>query len=173
MPRSWVSCGGNCSTRRITHDHSTRSFHRLLHLWRSARKAIYISVLPERKSNAELGRVRNVAFANILAESESGAVIWAQEPGRIEDVTLDRVRLRLRKGPLSESYGGNIDLRPAFDPKWAIFRHDLAGIFCHGASGLTLNQVEVRWDADAPDYHTHAVRCEETSRLVIDGFRGR
>ena len=88
-------------------------------------------------------------------------------------MTFDQVRLHVRKSPLSESYGGNIDLRPAFDPQWAIFRHDLAGIFCHRADGLTLNQVDVRWDADMPEYYNHALWCEQTDRVVIDGFRGR
>jgi hypothetical protein len=88
-------------------------------------------------------------------------------------VTLSQIRLHVRKGPLSTSYGGNIDLRPAFDPKWAIFRHDLAGIFCHGASGLTLNQIDVRWDDEAPEYYTSALWCESSSRVVIDGFYGR
>jgi hypothetical protein len=141
--------------------------------WWGKGEPIHISVLPARESTAALGRIRNVTFANILAESESGIVIWAQEPSRIEGVTLSQIRLHVRKGPLSASYGGNIDLRPAFDPKWAIFRHDLAGIFCHGANGLTLNQIDVRWDAEAPEYYTHALWFEKTSRVVIDGFCGR
>jgi hypothetical protein len=141
--------------------------------WWGKGEPIHISVLPARESNGALGRIRNVTFTNILAESESGIVIWAQEPGRIEDVTLNQIRLHVRKGPLSASYGGNIDLRPAFDHKLAIFRHDLAGIFCHGANGLTLNQIDVRWDTEIPEYYKYAIWCEETSRVVVDGFRGR
>jgi polygalacturonase len=141
--------------------------------WWGKGEPIHLSVLPDQKTQTSLGRIRNVAFTNILAESESGVVIWSQEPGQIEDVTFNQVRLRVRKSPLSESYGGNIDLRPAFDPQWAIFRHDLAGIFCHRAAGLTLNQVEVRWDAEMPDYYDHALWCEQTDGVVIDGFRGR
>jgi hypothetical protein len=141
--------------------------------WWGKGEPIHISVLPAQESNTALGKIRNVAFTNILAESESGIVIWAQEPGRIEDVTLAQVRLHLSKGPLSTPYGGNIDLRPAFDPNWAIFRHDLAGILCHGANGLTLNQIDVSWGAEVPEYYTDALRCEQTSHVVIDGFRGR
>ncbi|UCG59124.1 MAG: hypothetical protein JSU70_06370, partial [Phycisphaerales bacterium] len=106
-------------------------------------------------------------------DSESGIMIWAEEPGRIENVTFGHVRLHVRKGPLSASYGGNIDLRPAFDPKLAIFRHDLAAIFCHGANGLALNQIDVRWDAEPPEYYSHAIWCEQTNRVVVDGFCGR
>jgi hypothetical protein len=141
--------------------------------WWGKGEPIHISVLPERDSTTALGKVRNVTFSNILAESESGIVIWAQEPGRIENVTLNQVRLHLRKGPLSASYGGNIDLRPAFNPQWAIFKHDLAGLFCHGANGLTLNHFDVSWDSEAPQYYMHALWCEQTSRVVIDGLRGR
>ncbi|OHB64106.1 MAG: hypothetical protein A2168_03530 [Planctomycetes bacterium RBG_13_50_24] len=141
--------------------------------WWGKGEPIHISVLPERESAAKLGRIINVTFSNILAESESGAVIWAQEPGRIEDVTFDQLRLHVRKGPLSTSYGGNIDLRPAFDPNWAIFRHELAGIFCRGADGFNLHQIDIRWDAAGPEYYTSALWCEHTSRVVIDGFCGR
>jgi hypothetical protein len=141
--------------------------------WWGKGEPIHLSVLPERKSNTTLGRIRNVVFTNVLAESETGVVLWSHEPGRIEDVTFNQVRLHLRKSPLAESYGGNIDLRPAFDPQWAIFRHDLAGIFSHGTNGLTLNQVEVRWDADMPEYYLHGLWCEQTNRVVVDGFTGR
>ncbi len=141
--------------------------------WWGKGEPIHISVLPERESSTKLGRVRNVTFSNILADSESGAVIWAQEPGRIEEVIFNQLRLNVHKGPLSTSYGGNIDLRPVYDLKWAIFRHELAGIFCHGADGLTLRQIDIRWDATAPEYYTSALWCENTSRVVIDGFCGR
>jgi hypothetical protein len=141
--------------------------------WWGESEPIHISVLPARESNVALGKIRNITFTNILAVSESGIVIWAHETGQIEDVTLDQVRLHVRTGPLSVSYGGNIDLRPAFSHQWAIFRHDLAGIFCHGARGLTMNQVDIRWDADMSDYYTSAIWCEKTMDVVIDGFRGR
>jgi len=141
--------------------------------WWGKGEPIHISVLPERESIAKLGRIKNVTFSNILAHSESGAVIWAQEAGRIEDVTFNQLSLHVHKGPLSTSYGGNIDLRPAFDPKWAIFRHELAGIFCHGVNGLTLHQIDIRWDAAGPEYYTSALWCENSSRVVIDSFCGR
>jgi hypothetical protein len=141
--------------------------------WWGKGEPIHISVIPAAESTTKLGRIRNVTFSNISAHSESGAVIWAQEPGRIEDVTFDQLRLHIRKGPLSASYGGNIDLRPAYDLKWALFRQELAGIFCRGANGFTLHQIDIRWDAAGPEYYTSALWCENTSRVVIDGFCGR
>jgi len=141
--------------------------------WWGKGEPIHISVLPARKSIGTLGRIRNVTFTNILAESESGIVFWAHELGRIEDVTLNQIRLHVRKSPLSESYGGNIDLRPVFDHKLAIFRHDLAGVFCHGANGLALIDFDIEWDAKTPEYYKYALWFEKTNRVVIDGFRGR
>lgn len=141
--------------------------------WWGKGEPIHLSVVPERKSNANLGRIRNVIFSNVVAESESGVVMWAHEPGQIEDVTFNQVRLRLRKSPLAQSYGGNIDLRPAFDPQWAIFKHDLAGVYCHGVDGLTLHQLDVRWDADMPEYYTNTLWLEQTNRVAIDGFTSR
>ena len=142
--------------------------------WWGKGEPIHLSVLPERKSNTNLGRIRNVVFANILAESETGVVIWAQEPGRIEDVTFNQVRLHLRKSPLGESYGGNIDLRPAFDPQWAIFRHDLAGIFSHGVNGLTLNRDRrAMGRRHAGVLYATPSGASRRTAVVIDGFRGR
>jgi hypothetical protein len=141
--------------------------------WWGKGEPVHISVIPAAELTSKLGRIRNVTFSNVLADSEAGVVIWAQEPGQIEDVTFNQMRLNVHKGPLSTSYGGNIDLRPAFDPKWAVFQHELAGIFCHGANGLTLHQIDIRWDTAAPDYYTSAIWCEDTNRVVIDGFCGR
>jgi hypothetical protein len=141
--------------------------------WWGKGEPVHISVLPADDPKVKLGRVRNITFSNISAHSESGAVIWAQEPGQIEDVTFNQLHLNVHKGPLSTSYGGNIDLRPAYDPNWALFRHELAGIFCHGANGLTLHQIDIRWDTTGPEYYTSALWCENSSRVVIDGFCGR
>jgi len=141
--------------------------------WWGKGEPIHISVIPVNESIAKLGRIRNVTFSNIQTDSESGAVIWAQEPGLIENVTINQLCLNVHKGPLSTTYGGNIDLRPSYNLKWAIFQHELAGIFCHGVNGLTLNQVEIRWDAIAPEYYTSAIWCENAIHVVIDGFCGR
>jgi len=40
-------------------------------------------------------------------------------------------------------------------------------------NGLTLNQIDVRWDADMPEYYQHGLWLEQTNRVVIDGFSGR
>jgi hypothetical protein len=36
-----------------------------------------------------------------------------------------------------------------------------------------LNGIDVRWDADMPEYYTSALWCEQTNHMVIDGFTGR
>jgi hypothetical protein len=36
-----------------------------------------------------------------------------------------------------------------------------------------LHQIEIRWDPAAPEYYTSALWCENTDRVVIDGFCGR
>jgi len=68
---------------------------------------------------------------------------------------------------------GTIDLRPAWEPQCAVFRHNLAAVFCHGPNGLTLDGIEVRWAAEMPEDFTSVLWCEQTNHVVIDGFRGR
>lgn len=58
--------------------------------------------------------------------------------------------------------------RLAFDLQWAIFQHDLAATFCHVTSGLTLSQIDVRWDAEPPEYYSGAIWRERTTRVGVD-----
>ncbi len=141
------------------------------HWWGNA-EPIHLSVIPQRK-DAGIGRMKNIVFSNIIAESESGIVLYGSKPGDISNVTFDGVALRIRNSPLNASYGGNFDLRPAYDNRFAIFKHDIPAVFCRYTDGLTVHRLELEWDDNLPDFFNHAIACEQFAGLVIDGFRGR
>ena len=141
------------------------------HWWGNA-EPIHLSVIPQRNGEA-VGTIRNVTFSNIVAESESGIVIYGEKPGAISNVSLDNVRLHIKASPLNAAYGGNFDLRPAYDSHFAIFRHDIPALFCRHADGCLISRFDVTWDNDLPDFFDHAIFCERFRRLVLDAFHGR
>jgi len=141
------------------------------HWWGNA-EPIHLSVYPARKG-VFVGRLRGVTLSNITAESQSGIVIYGRQSGDISDVSLDNVRLSIRKSPLDASYGGNFDLRPVFDTGWAVFQHDIPALFCRNADGCVISRFQVTWDDDLPEFYNHAIFCEQFDGLVIDGFQGR
>lgn len=141
------------------------------HWWGNA-EPIHLSVIPQKK-DAPAGTIRRVIFSNILAESESGIVVWGAKPGDISDLSFDNVRLSISNSPLNAAYGGNFDLRPAYDHRFAIFRHDIPAIYCRHVDGCRITGLGVTWQTGLPDFFNHAICCEQVTRLTIDAFEGR
>jgi hypothetical protein len=141
--------------------------------WWGKGEPIHISAVREFEAEARRRVLRNVTFSNVTATGDHGVVLYADEGSTIEGVTFEHCRLRVRPGPLQESFGGNFDLRPIWDPTRQVFAHDIPAIFAHGVRGLALRDVTVDWDAGLPGFYRHALEVEEFADLVIDGFRGR
>jgi hypothetical protein len=141
------------------------------HWWGNG-EPIHVSAIPQKKG-AKTGTIRNVTFSNITARGESGIVVYGHERGSIRDLSFRDVRLHVSTSPLNAAYGGNFDLRPAFDLKYAIFEHDIPGFYCRGVDGLRLSDFRLQWDEGLPDFFSHAIACEDFEDVVIDGFEGR
>jgi polygalacturonase len=140
------------------------------HWWGKA-EPIHISALPMNKDQP-IGRVSDVQFHNIIADAEDGVVLYASEPGLIQNIQIDDMKLTLRGSPQQADYGGNLDLRPAFDPSLRLFKHDIAGVFAHGVNGLQLRNLQIGWSDSLPPFFSRAVECEDFSDLEIDDLRG-
>jgi hypothetical protein len=141
--------------------------------WWGKGEPIHVSVTPLHPGTTRLGRIRGITFARIRAEAEAGAVIWGSPESRIGDVTFDDVRVRIVRGPQSEAYGGNIDLRGARDLSHSLFERDLPALLAERIDRLTLRAFEVTWGDDVPAFFSHAVECREFGEIEIEGFRGR
>ncbi len=141
------------------------------HWWGNA-EPLHLSAMPQRTSS-HTGKMRDIVFSNITAESESGIVVYGHEAGSIANVSFDNVRLHIRKSPLNASYSGNFDLRPAYDNRFAIFRHDIPAFFARNVAGCAISRFKVTWDNELPEFFDHAISCEQFDGLVVDGFQGR
>ena len=141
--------------------------------WWGKGEPIHISALAEFADNQQTRCVRNVTFSNVTATGDHGIVLHADERSRIEGVTFDNVRITLQPGPLQESFGGNFDFRPIWDPRRRVFAHEIPALHAHGVTALALRNFTVEWRGPLPAFVRHALEIERFDDVVIDGFRGR
>src|SRR5258708_6676688 len=139
--------------------------------WWGHGEPIHISALPGIGSK-EVGTLSNIRFTNIIARGEEGIVLYGSEESKLRDISFDNVQLTLVRGPLTDLYAGNFDLRATNDPKQAIFKHDIPALYARYVNGLTLKGMEVKWEATLPDYFTNAIACDHFQGLTIDGLTG-
>ena len=142
------------------------------HWWGKA-EPVHVSAVLFAPGVDKPGRIRNVTFARLRVEGEHGMILWGSPDGAIEDVTLDDVRVRIRRGPNSDTWGGNVDMRLTRDPKLAVFKRDLPALLALHTERLAVRDLTVEWADDVPAYFTHAIEAESFRELVVDGFRGR
>ena len=83
-----------------------------------------------------LFHIRRVTLRNIEATGENAVVLFAEEPGFIDDVKMINVRSTLKRGELFEAWGGNLDLRPFADEARSIMAGGTAPLWAVGVSHL-------------------------------------
>lgn len=147
--------------------------------WWGKGEPIHVSAIPFTKGNrgvslgGKLGKIKNVRFLNIVAESESGILVYGYKGGHIQDLLFDNIKLTLKDGPLQESYGGNFDLMFNNIETENLFKHDIPGMYCRYVDGLKINGFKLAWDDNLPEFFNHGIHCEFFKDVVIDGFEGR
>jgi hypothetical protein len=118
------------------------------------------------------GQIKNVTFNNIDATGEHGILIFGQKDSRIENIALNNVNLRIKKGKETLAYGGNFDLRPAAIKKMQIFGHNIPGLYAQYVNNLSVSGFALSWDPELPDFFTNAIEVNEFENLGIDRFQG-
>ena len=139
--------------------------------WWGHGEPIHISALPGIGSK-EVGEIKNVRFVNIIAKGEEGIVLYGSKESILKNISFDNVQLAITKGVLTNSYGGNFDLRPANDISLGIFKHDIPALFAKNIDGLFIKDFQVAWEEKLPGFFSNAIECEDFRQLNIDGFRG-
>jgi hypothetical protein len=142
------------------------------HWWGKA-EPVHVSAVLWAPGVERPGRIRNVTFSRLRVEGEHGMIVWGSPDSVIEDVSFDDVRVRLRRGPNSDDWGGNVDMRLTRDPKLSLFKRDLPALLARHTDRLTVRNLTVDWANDVPPFFTHAIEAESFRELVVDGFRGR
>lgn len=166
----------NRPTEDVTFSDIVIRTHLIAGDWWGKAEPIYIAVQPCVKAIPCGVRVRNVVFNDITAEAESGALLWGGEGTPITGVELNGVRLHLipPAAPLSESVGGNLDLRwTATSPRFGIIKSDIPALYARHVVGLRLRDVQIDWADSMPSYFSNGLHIEDFSDLTLDDFAGR
>jgi len=143
----------------------TRIFHER---WWGRGEPIYITAIPWDEKRA-IGHVRNVRFSNILARSENGAFVYGWEPGLVENIQLDNVRIEIDRW--SKWPGGRQDIRPC--PGEGLPEMPTNGFFFKNVTGVSLRDCEVVWGRNRPNYFHHALETRVVEGLSVDNFKGQ
>jgi polygalacturonase len=139
--------------------------------WWGHGEPIHISALPGIGSK-EVGQIKNVQFTNIIATGEEGIVLYGSEESVLKDIYFNNVQLTLKKGELTDSYGGNFDLRPTNAIALGIFKHDIPALYATHVNGLIIKDFQVKKEGVLPDFFNYAIQCENFTGLIIDGVTG-
>jgi lysophospholipase L1-like esterase len=113
-----------------------------------------------------------VIFSNIIAESEHGIILYGDAPRSISDIVFNQVKLKVKPGKETMTYGGNFDLRPAADIDKQLFQHDIPGLFALNVDDLDLSDFHLEWGEGLPDFFTHAIELEYVSGFSLTNFKG-
>ena len=139
--------------------------------WWGAGEPIHVSAVPETKG-VRVGSIDGITFDNIRAESESGIVLCGVGPCTISHIVLNNVRLVVKGGPLDASYGGHIDLRPAWSGESRVFRHDIPGLYARHITDSRIDNFTLSWEGRLPPFYTHGIAIDSSTAVDIRGFRG-
>ena len=139
--------------------------------WWGKGEPIHVSSIPQ-NSEIPVGKISDISFRNITARSETGMVIYAFEPGLVENVQLENVTLDISSGKYDDEYGGNLDLRPSFSKEFSIFQYDLSGLSIKNIKNLKVENFELSWVGELPSYHKNGLGIEGSSDIQIREFKG-
>jgi len=140
------------------------------HWWGNG-EPIHVSAIKQDPS-IPAGPVKNVRFRNVIAESETGILIYGTEESPVIGLRLENVSLLIQPGSLEAAYGGNFDLRPVHTLELGIFRHDIPALYSQFTKDFVISDLQIIWGTDLPDYWTNAIYCTDFSGITIDGFTG-
>jgi polygalacturonase len=135
--------------------------------WWGRGEPIQILALPWTKTT-RLGVIRDIRFSNLICSSENGAVIYAAEPGHIENISFDRVSIHIDRP--SVYAGGQQDLRPNAGTGMPVMETD--GYLIRRASSVNFRDCTISWGANPPDYFRHALDADNCPNLSDEGLSG-
>jgi polygalacturonase len=134
--------------------------------WWGNGEPIHLSAIRGQDSS-KLGEINNIKFNHIIAEGESGILLYGTEESIIKNISFDDLTFKLNESHLNPTSGGNFDLRPVIDPKYSMFSHDIPGIFGKYVENIKLSGMEIKWGDVKENYFTNGAEFENFRNLLI------
>jgi polygalacturonase len=135
--------------------------------WWGRGEPIQIAALPW-TAHSGLGVIRDIRFSNLICNSENGAIVFADDPGHIENISFDRVSIHVSR-PAAFA-GGQQDLRP--NDRGGLRDIPTSGFILNNASGVTFRDCSVTWGPNPPDYFKYALDAASSPGLADAGLTG-
>jgi polygalacturonase len=136
-------------------------------MWWGRGEPIQVAALAWTRQS-KLGVIRDIRFSNIICDSENGAIVWADEPGHIENISFDRVSVHLSR-PAAFA-GGQQDLRP--NDNGGLRDIATSGFLLNNAAGVTFSDCRVSWGPRPPDYFKYVLQADASPGLDDAGLSG-
>jgi hypothetical protein len=138
--------------------------------WWGKGEPIHVSAIQDTEKGIA-GTIENIRFRNIIANSETGILIYGTEKSIIKDILLSDIKLTIRRGKYTESYGGNFDLRPAWPKEKAIFKHNIPGLYAGYVENLRISGFELEWGNALPRWFTSGMEIEYFKNAIIENIK--
>ena len=137
--------------------------------WWGKSEPIHISAIQSTK-NGIAGKISNIIFENIKANSESGIIIYSENDSKISNINIKRLKIKIEEGRYSKKYGGNFDLRPTSLKGKSLFEHDIPALYVKGVEDLKIDNVIVKWGKQNNTFYTHGLEMENFENITISNF---
>jgi polygalacturonase len=141
------------------------------HWWGNG-EPVHISAIKS-SSNGNPGKINNIQFSDISATAGNGILIYGDKESLISNVVMNNIDLTITKGKYTDSYGGNIDLRPAYPINFALFKADNPGLFAFHVRDLTINGFKLNWENNMPEFFTNGIEVDNFKNVTIINYLGK
>jgi len=136
-------------------------------MWWGRGEPIQIEAVPWNE-RSRLGVIRDIRFSNLICRSENGAVVYAAEPGHIEDISFERVSIHIDRP--SAFAGGRQDLRP--NATATLPEMGTSGFLMRHAAGVSFRDCDITWGPNPPAYFQYALDADGCPGLKDSGLAG-
>jgi polygalacturonase len=136
--------------------------------WWGNGEPIHVSVI-RGKEKVPLGNIRGIKFSHIIANGESGILLYSSNESEIEDITFHDVSFVFENSLLNPTCGGNFDLRPVTDQRYSMFSHDIPAFYAQHVKNIRLYDVDMKWSDVRENYFTNGIEFLDFENVVIDG----
>ncbi|MEO6004599.1 MAG: glycosyl hydrolase family 28 protein [Opitutus sp.] len=137
--------------------------------WWGRGEAISFTALP-RTSQTKVGKIENVTVRNVTGRAENSIRVEGTPDRRVSHIHFENVNVKLERW--TKYRGGIFDNRPT-TAAVALEPHGTPGFSIRNADDVTLRSCGITWGENPPDYFSHALETENTTRLQVENFNSR
>jgi hypothetical protein len=136
--------------------------------WWGRGEAFSLSAIP-RLPETKLGQMHDIRLENFHGQAENSGRIQGSATSRPKNISLKNIAIKMDRW--TKYPGAVFDNRPTkvvtdLEP------HGTPGFSIRQADGVTLDRCSVDWGKNAPEYFTHALEVEDSTKIFCEKFRG-